>query len=64
MILLSIVLCLFANIVRWAELADLTNVLTLKDYFKYNNRVSITYNAVWVLITFIIWLLTTISLTH
>lgn len=64
MILLSIILCLFANIVRLAELYDLSNVQTLKDYFKYNRGISITYNLVWALITFIVWFIVNNPLTH
>lgn len=56
MIILSITLCLFANLMRWAELADNTTVRTFKDYIKANNYITIKYNFVWFLITLIVYL--------
>lgn len=64
MIILSIVLCLFANLIRLAELYDLTNVQTLKDYFRYNKGISITYNLTWILITFVVWCIVNIPLKY
>jgi hypothetical protein len=55
MIALSIILCVFANCVRWADLADNTTTRSLKDYINYSNKTTIVYNIIWVLITFIIW---------
>jgi len=54
MITLSIVLCLYANAIRWAELADNTSLRTFKEYLKVNNYITIKYNLVWFLITFVI----------
>jgi len=55
MIILSIVLCLFANLMRWAELCDNTTVRTFKDYINYSDKIAIIYNFVWWLITITIW---------
>jgi hypothetical protein len=55
MIILSILLCLFANIVRWAELAD--TVRTFKDYVNYSDKIAIVYNITWFLITLVVWVL-------
>lgn len=57
MITLSIILCLFANSIRWADLADNTTVRTFKDYINYSNKITILYNIIWFLITFIVWVL-------
>lgn len=57
-------LCLFANLIRLAELYDLTNVQTLKDYFRYNKGISITYNLTWILITFVVWCIVKIPLKY
>lgn len=51
-----IVVLLYVNIVRFAELKYLTNVYTLKDYFKYSNGISIVFN-ITLLIIFIIFYL-------
>lgn len=60
MIILSIVLCLFANAIRWAELADNTTTVTFKDYCKVNNGITIKFNLVWIMITIIIYLMQTL----
>jgi len=57
MITLSVVLCLFANAIRWTELADNTTVRTFKDYLNYSNKITIKYNFVWVLITLVVWVI-------
>ena len=54
MITLSIILCVFANAVRYADLADTTTVRSLKDYINYSNKIAIVYNIVWFIITFVI----------
>lgn len=51
MIILSIILCIFANVIRWADLADNATVRSFKDYFVYNDNSSIMYNIIWALIT-------------
>lgn len=51
---ISIILCIFANCIRWAELADNTAVRTFKDYLKYNKYITLKYNFVWLLITCIL----------
>jgi len=56
MIILSIILCLYANIIRWADLADNTTVRTFKDYINYSNKITITYNICWFIITLIVYL--------
>jgi hypothetical protein len=57
MLLLSFILCLFANIYRWAELADNTSLRTFKQLLKVNDYITIKYNIVWWLITLIIYLI-------
>jgi hypothetical protein len=56
MIILSITLFIFINIFRWAELADNTNVRTLKDYINYNDKIVILLAFIWFLITLVVWL--------
>lgn len=56
MILLSIILFIFINIFRWAELADNTTVRTFKDYINYNKKIAIRLAFVWCLITLIVYL--------
>jgi hypothetical protein len=56
MIILSITLFIFINIFRWAELADNTNVRTLKDYINYNDKIVILLAFIWFLMTLVVWL--------
>lgn len=58
MIVTFIVLALFVNIVRWAELADNTNVRSFKDLRKFNNGIFYSYNFVLLLIFVIMFILT------
>lgn len=55
MILLSIILCLYANLIRWADLADNGIIITFKDYINYQNKIVIAYNVCWFLITGFVW---------
>jgi hypothetical protein len=56
MITLSIVLCLFANLIRWAELRDNTTVRSFKDYVNYSDKIVIAYNVAWIILTAAVWL--------
>lgn len=56
MILLSIILFIFINIFRWAELADNTTVRTFKDYINYNEKIAIRLAFIWYLITLTVYL--------
>jgi len=58
MIQLSIILCIFANAIRWADLADNTTVRSFKDYINYSRKIAIGYNFVWFMITLLVWLIT------
>ena len=55
MITMSIVLFIFANVFRWAELADNTTVKTFKDYINYNKKIVIAFSFCWFLITLAVW---------
>ncbi len=50
-ITISILLCLFANVIRWAELADNTTVRSFRDYVRFNEHSTIKYNLIWFLLT-------------
>lgn len=54
MIILSTILCIFANYIRFAELVDYTIITGLKDYLKINSYITLKYNFVWLLITCIL----------
>jgi len=54
MIILSTILCIFANCIRFAELADYSIITSFKDYLKINNYITLKYNFVWLLITCIL----------
>lgn len=56
MITLSIVLFIFMNLFRWAELVNNTTVRSFKDYINYNKKIEIKLAFNWVLITLIVWL--------
>lgn len=56
MIILSIILFIFINIFRWAELADNTTVRSFKDYINYNEKIAIRLAFVWFLITLMVCL--------
>jgi len=44
MIALFIVILFYFNLVRYVELRDLTNLYTIKDYWKYNGGISKVIN--------------------
>lgn len=60
MIVTTVIIIVFVNVIRWAELADVTTVRTWKDYLMYNNRIFFKYNLVLLLITTVMYLLTKI----
>lgn len=55
MIIPALLILLYVNFVRYIELAYLTTVVTLKDYFKYTG--TIAYNVIMLLIFAICWLI-------
>lgn len=57
-IITSIILLIYANVIRWAELADNTYVRNFSDYIIYNNYITVKYNLLWILITSCIYLTT------
>lgn len=56
-IITSILLMIFANIIRWADLVDNTTVRTFRDFRKYSNGMFYTYNLVWLFTTFVIFVI-------
>jgi hypothetical protein len=56
MILLSIILFIFTNLVRYEDLTDNTSVRNFKDYINYSNKILIPFTVVWVITTLVVWL--------
>ena len=57
MIGLSIILFIFTNLLRWAELSENTTVCSFKDYINYSDKVIIKITCCWILITFLFWIM-------
>lgn len=51
---LSIALILYFNLVLYLHLKDLTNVYSLRDYFKFNGGINITMNATFLFIVIVV----------
>lgn len=56
-IITSIVFCIFANLIRAAEIFENTQVFTFKQYWNYNNYSLFKYNIIWFMVTIIIYIL-------
>lgn len=56
MIILSLILFIFINAFRFSELKENTNVITLKDYFNYDDKIVIIFSIIWWFITYIVYL--------
>lgn len=57
LIILSLILMIYANLMNWMILKDTTTVNTFRQYLKFQNRMAIGYNVVWCLITLVIILI-------
>ena len=56
MITLAVVLIVFFNVFRYAELKELTHIYSIKQYFKYNNHSTIGLNFVAFLAVIVVYL--------
>ena len=51
LIVLSLILMIYSNLMNWAILKDQTTARTFRHYLKFQNGMAIKYNIIWVIIT-------------